>query len=154
MIKKIIAILLLVFAIFGKGALDLLDITPPAPEPKPTEILNIDKPSQEVIDRVKQFSDIITDPTDRAKIAIFNYQFAQNILSYEANVQQVNDVYVLAGKNFFQNSIANKYEPLDQMIIKLLEDIIGSENHALTESEKLSLHKYFNAIAWVLIQKV
>lgn len=154
MVKKIFAILLIIFALFGKGSLDLLDNHPePQPVPPQAEILNIDKPSEDIIDKVKNFSAIITDPTDRAKLAIFNYQFAQNVLSYEANSQQVNDVYVLAGKNFFQTSIAGKYEQLDEMIIKLLQDIIGTDNHILTEKEKLDLNKYFTAIAWVLIQK-
>ena len=52
MYKNVLVIALLLYAVFGAGFLDLLDKPQPNPEPKPpAKILNIDKPSQDVLDR-------------------------------------------------------------------------------------------------------
>jgi hypothetical protein len=152
MYKNIIIVLLITYAIFGGK---LLENNKPKPEPKPTPvaILNIDKPSDEVISRVKNFSDLIKDPSDRAKIAIFNYEFATRVVGYNTSSQQVNDVYSLAGKTFFANTLVNKYDNLSESIVALLESIITSENHILSQEEKNKLNQYFMGVAWVLIQK-
>lgn len=157
--KKIIistiALLLIAYGAFGGGLLDLLDKPNPKPNPEPqVSILNIDKPTEDIINRVKTFSDLITDPTDRAKIAIFNYEFANQLISYETDLQQLNDVYVLAGKKFFQNSMVGKYKALPDMITSLIQEVTGEENHVLSEQEKQKLNQYFLGVAWVLIQKV
>ncbi len=154
MYKNALVILLLLYGVFGSGLLDLLDKPQPNPEPKPpAKILNIDKPSQEVIDRVSIFSELVTDPSDKAKIAIFNYEFAQRVLAYNAEAQQVNDIYALAGKTFFKESLVDKYEGLAEDIVKLMTECMGEENHTLLQKEKELLHEYFLAVAWVLIQK-
>ena len=150
--KKVLAIILLIYSVFGGGLLDLLD--KPTPKPTPSvEILDIDKPSKEVQENVQVFSDLITDPSDRAKIAIFNYEFANRVLSYDAEVQQVNDVYALAGKTFFKGSLVDKYENLAEEIVNLMEKTMGMENHILTQEEKQSVHNNFMGVAWILIQK-
>lgn len=153
-ILSLVALVLIVYGAFGGGILDILDNPNPTPKPEPEiAILNIDKPTQEIIDRVKIFSNAIKDPTDRAKIAIFNYEFANSLTSYETDLQQLNDVYVLAGKKFFKNSIVGKYQSLPDMITKLIQDITGEENHTLSAEEKAKLNQYFLGVAWVLIQK-
>ena len=66
MLKKILIITLLAYAVFGNGLLDKLD-TPkpePKPEPPPAKILNIEKPSEDVLNRVSLFSDLISAPSD------------------------------------------------------------------------------------------
>lgn len=160
--KKIILILvslvLMGYGAFGSGVLDLLDNPTPKPVPVPTPepevaILNIDRPSQEVLDKVKGFSDVVKDPTDRAKIAIFNHEFANSLVSYDTDLQQLNDVYVLAGKKFFNSSIVGKYPPLPEMITKLIKELVGEENHALSKEEKQKLSQHFLGVAWVLVQK-
>lgn len=153
MYKKILVIILLTYGIFGGGLLDLLDKPSPNPEPKPVEILNINTPSTQVANRVQLFSDLITDPTDRAKLAIFNYEFANRVASYDADSQQVNDIYTIAGKTFFNTSLVDKYNGLAESLTDLIKEIIGDENHNLTQDEKNKLSEYFLGIAWVLIQK-
>ena len=152
--KNFLIILLLVYGVFGGGLLDLLDNpTPtPVPEPKPAKILNINKPSDKVIARVQGICDSITDPSDRAKLAIFNYEFAKRVTSYEADTQQVNDVYSLAGKMFFKKSLVDKYSGLAENLTDLMKEILGDVNHDLTQDEKNKLSEYFLGIAWVLIQ--
>ena len=154
MYKNILAMLLLAYGVFGVGFLDLLDKPQPKPEPKPpAKILNIDTPTQDVIDRVEVFSTLITDPNDRAKLAIFNYEFAERVGGYEATSQQINDVYTLAGKIFFKDTLVDKYDGLAEEIVKLLEEIMGDDVHSLSQSEKDLLNKYFKGVAWVLIQR-
>ena len=151
--KNIIAIVLLLYAVFGSGLLDLLDRPSPTPEPKPPEkILNIDTATETVKNRVKIFSDLVTDPTDKAKLAIFNYEFAKRVEGYETTSQQVNDVYALAGKTFFKGSLVDKYDGLAEEIVKLLGEIMGEENHNLTLTEKQQLSEYFLGVSWTLIQ--
>lgn len=153
-IVNIIASILILYGLFGSGLLDLFDKPiKPQPEPVPSAILNIDKPSEEVINEVAPVAAMINDPTDRAKLAIFNHQFATNVISYETNLQQVNDVYVLAGKTFFQGSIAGKYKDLPSSLVKLIESVTGSDNHILSQEEKLKISEKFMGFAWALIQR-
>jgi hypothetical protein len=150
MFKNIIAVALIAIGLACSG---LIKLPLSTPKPEPIAILNIEKPSQDVIDRVQKFSSLIKDPTDRSKIAIFNYEFATKVVGYEANLQQVNDVYTLAGKTFFKNSIVGKYSGLSDMLVKLLTEVAGDKNHILNEKEKSDIHDNFMGIAWVLIQK-
>jgi len=155
-VRNVLAIVLILYGLFGSGILDLLDkpIKPePKPEPPNVSILNIDKPSDVVLAKVKDIAKMITDPTDKAKLAIFNYQFATNVVSYDTNLQQVNDVYVLAGKNFFKDSIVGKYKDLASKLIALVQDSTGPENHTLSEQEKQAINENFMGLAWALIQK-
>lgn len=149
--KNVLAVLLLVFGVFGSGIFDVADLFP-KPEPVAT-ILNISEPKPEVLERVKIFSDTVTDPDDRAKLAIFNYEFASRIMGWECNNQQVNDVYSMAGKIFFESTLANKYENLADELKTLFVEITSDEFHVLSVEEKQKLSEYFMGIAWVLTQK-
>lgn len=154
LILSIVSLSLILYAMFGGGLLDILDKPTPNPTPAPISILNIDKPSPEILERVKIFSELISDPTDRAKIAIFNYEFANSLVNYDTDIQKLNDVYVLAGKKFFKSSIVGKYKSLPDAITSLIKDVTGEENHTLSAEEKAKLNQYFLGVAWVLIQKV
>jgi len=154
MAKNAIAVLLIMYGIFGNSLFTPnKPVVPTPPSPPPISILNIDKPTDAVLSKVQKFSDVVTDPTDRAKLAIFNHQFAKNVLGYEAHLQQVNDVYTLAGKSFFKDSMRGKYKELPDMIIGLIKDTTTDENHVLTSSEKNQISENFMGVAWVLIQK-
>lgn len=153
MTKNAIAVLLIMYGIFGNSLFYNPDKpTPPSPTPS-VAILNIDKPTEAVLAKVQKFSNLIEDPTDRAKLAIFNHQFATRVVAYDTSLQQLNDVYVLAGKNFFKDSIHGKYKALPDMIISLIQDTTTDENHVLTSAEKNQISENFMGVAWVLIQK-
>jgi hypothetical protein len=155
MTKNAIAVLLIMYGIFGNSLFTPnKPVVPTPPPPSPVvSILNIDKPTDSVLAKVQKFSDLVTDPTDRAKLAIFNHQFAKNVLAYEAHLQQVNDVYTLAGKSFFKDSIRGKYKELPDMIVGLIRDTTTDDNHILTPSEKNQISENFMGVAWTLIQK-
>tara|TARA_B100001564_G_scaffold329378_1_gene313804 strand:+ start:1328 stop:1795 length:468 start_codon:yes stop_codon:yes gene_type:complete len=147
--KTLIALLLIIFGVFGS---DITSLVPSFnPEPPAAKILNIQEPSREVLGRVSNFSGLVTDPDDRAKIAIFNYEFAERITSYETTSQQVNDVYSLAGKIFFDNKLVDKYDGLAEKIVALMQSCVGKDNHTLTQKEKNDLNENFLGLAWVLI---
>ena len=151
--KNALAILLILFGTFG---VDGLKTFVPKVVPKPTpevSILNIDRPSNENIELTKQFGVVVTDLTDRAKLAIFNHEFAVRVKGYDTSLQKINDVYVLAAQKFFKNSMVGKYKGLSDMIVQQLESISSNDDHTLSIEEKQKISDRFMAIAWTLIQK-
>ena len=149
--KKIFVIALTLFAVFGVSWIDI-DLSSIIPQPQ-QEIIVVDKPNQEIIDHVQVISEIITDPSDRAKLAIFNYEFANRVQNYNTNSQQVNDVYTLAGKNFFGDTLVDKYDNLSSELVEIFKQILSADNHTLSNDEKKRLHDYFMGIAWVIVNK-
>tara|TARA_B100001778_G_C18502641_1_gene590402 strand:- start:377 stop:832 length:456 start_codon:yes stop_codon:yes gene_type:complete len=149
--KKIFAAILTLYAVFGLSWIDF-DWSSIVPQPQ-QEIIQVDKPSQEIIDEVKVISDIITDPSDRAKLAIFNYEFANRVLGYDTTSQQLNNVYALAGKNFFESKLVNKYETLSDELVRIFEKVLSTDNHRLSQDERQEIHDYFMGIAWVIVNK-
>lgn len=79
------------------------------------------KQTQDIVELVTPISNLVSDPTDRAKLAIFNQAFATRVKGYDTDLQQVNDVYVLAGSHFFESTLVDKnMQPLwwDENIAK------------------------------------
>lgn len=152
MIRKLFLVFLLIYAVFGNSIIPNKNVVP---EPTPTTIINMEKPSDALINEVKKFSDIITDPTDRTKIALFNYEFSRRVKSWDdIDTQKINDVYTYAGRDFFQKTLVDKYDNLSEMIVSVMERCIGQESHVLTSEEKEKLELNFSAISWVLVNKI
>jgi hypothetical protein len=116
-------------------------------------VIDIEKPEQAILNLTQPVANLVTDPTDRAKLALFNQEFSNRIKTYTIDNQKTNDLYVLAGEYFFQESIRGKYPTLNKALVSLLESSIGDENHILTDEEKLDLSKKFIGLAWSLTQK-
>ncbi len=76
--------------------------------------------------------------------------FADRIEGYDAEAQDVQDIYVLAAKILFDNSLAGKYNGYGSSIQGLLEDSMGTENHVLSRDEKESLAQDFRGLAYSL----
>jgi len=151
-IKNIIAIALIVIGLGLELGPKLKNVIP-APKPD-VAILNIDKPSEEILALVQPVSNLVTDPTDRAKMAIYSQEFAKRVKSYDAKLQQINDVLALSAKQFFQDSIKDKYAGFDDSIVSLITIAVGGdENHKLTDPEKNKLSDTFMGLAWALIQR-
>jgi hypothetical protein len=113
--------------------------------------LNITKPEAQVIEIVKPISNLITDRNDRIKLAVFNQEFANRVTAYNTDIQQVNDVYVLAAAIFFSDSLNDKYKNLDTLIIDLIKKSVTDDNHQLSLEEKNSLSNNFMGLAWTLV---
>jgi len=117
-------------------------------------ILNIDKPTETILSIVAPISSVVTDPTDRAKLAIFNQDFANRVKNYDADTQQINDLYSIAASEFFGSSLDNKYKNLDVLLVELIKTCCsGEDNHKLIQEEKDKLSSHFMGLAWSLIQK-
>lgn len=149
-IKNLIAITLVLFGV----VLAIQSSTNDVIDKDDIAILDIKEPSKEIIELVQPISQLVTDPTDRAKLAIFNQEFSNRIVNYTTDNQKTNDVYVLAASYFFNSSLKNKYDGLDAKIVELLQSSIGDDNHMLTEAEKLDISTKFMGLAWTLIQKL
>jgi hypothetical protein len=149
-VKNIVALVLICI---GLG----IQLRPFIPDlsPKPNvAILDIDKPNDKVLELVQPVSDLVTDPTDRAKMAIYSQEFANRINKYDIQLQQVNDILSLSAKEFFQDTIKDKYVGFDDAIVNLImQSAGGDENHKLTDSEKGELSSVFMGLAWSLIQR-
>ena len=100
-------------------------------------------PSDNVIDVAEP-----TENIDRANLAVFNKVFSDGCVSYKTTNQQVNDVYTLAAKDFFGDSLKGKYNGYGESLTGLLKDTIGEEVHELSSEEKQKLSESFSALAW------
>jgi hypothetical protein len=121
--------------------------------PEPVAILDVEKPNEEVMQTVSGLASLVTDSKDRAKIAIFNYEFATRVKDYNTDLQKVNDVYTLAGKTFFKEEMVGKYNGFGDGLIKLISSLVSDDNHDLTQEEKNKISDYFMGLCWTLIQK-
>ena len=98
--------------------------------------IDIVEPDKDALSNVSHIAVNITDRNDRLKLSIFNKVFADRLLSYPADAQQINDVYTLAAKNVFGSSLNGKYASLGGDLTDLMESIMGDENHTLGAEEK------------------
>ena len=113
-------------------------------------VMVVEKPEDSLIDKWSEVSKSITDPKDKIYLCVFNKTFADRVIGYEATAQQVNDVYVLAAKRVFGDSLKGKYEKLAPATREAMISIIGEEDHSVIEPEKIDLNKIFLAFAWCL----
>lgn len=149
-IRNLIALLLIGIAL-SEPLWNLIPTIKPKPD---VAILNIDKPSDRIIELTKPISDLITDPTDRAKVAIYSQEFANRVKTYDAQLQQVNDVLALSASKFFEGAMNDKYKDLDVAIIDLITSAVGGDdNRKLTDEEKNEISERFMGVAWSLIQR-
>jgi len=119
--------------------------------PSLVEIVNIEKPSQDILDKTMPIAELITDKSDKLNLGLFNNIFSKRVVSYETDAQSINDVYVQAAKNFFADSIKGKYQGFAESLDGLFVETLGSENHKVLENEKSSLSKTFGGLAYCLL---
>ena len=117
---------------------------------KPVQVVQIDKPSQEILDKAEPIAKLVTDKNDKLNLCLFNNVFSKRLVSYETDAQKMNDVYVEAAKNFFGDSLKGKYEGFSKGLDDLFTGVLGLENHKITEDEKSTLSKTFNGLAYCL----
>jgi len=119
----------------------------------PSAVIQIAEPNQQIIDKVSSVASLVTDDMDRVRLAIFNDIFSNRVLEYNADSQQLNDVYTEAARNIFGNSMKGKYPGYASGITSLLKSIMGTQNHELSELEKQQLSNYFRGLAWCLVNQ-
>lgn len=151
-LKVIVACGLLWFVFYG--SIPSIDINPiPDEVDEVVEIIDVEKPSDEILQKVRPVAALVTDVEDRAKLALFNYEFSQRVQQYKTSSQQLNDVYAEAAKLFFENSMVNKYEGFSSDLLSLFQSIVGDKNHILSTNEKDALSELFSGFAWALTEE-
>lgn len=151
-LKTIFAIGLIVFVFFGSVPEFVPNIVPNEVD-EVSSILNIEKPSEEILNKVRPIADLVTENEDRAKIALFNYEFCERILKYKTDSQQINDLYVKAASKFFGDSLRGKYPKLSTELTSLFQSVLADENHIVTDYEKKTLKQLFSGLSWCLIER-
>ena len=128
---------------------DIKEVVPNViPDSRP--LVQITKPPDKNIEKASSTAKLITDNNDKLKLCIFNNVFATRLLGYECTAQNLNDIYVLAAKKVFGDSLRGKYDGFSEGVSKLLVDTMGTDNHKLAEEEKKEIALDFTALSYLL----
>jgi hypothetical protein len=122
------------------------DLIPDTPAP----VVVVEEPTQEIKDKTLKISEKVTDSKDRLDLCVFNKVFSERVLGYDADVQQLNDIYTESGKILFKDSLKGRYDGYGAGVVSLISEITGNENHELTQQEKRQVSEVFSGLAWNL----
>lgn len=155
MLRIIVALGLLYFVFFG--GIPEIDIGPIIPVQNEVDevqkLLDIEKPSDTIINQVRPVADLVTSVEDRAKLALFNHEFSARVEKYNTDAQKLNDLYTKAAAGFFKEELKGKYSGLPEGLVGMLKSVVTDDNHVLTTEEKKSLKDLFTGLSWALIEK-
>lgn len=153
MVKNIFAVILIIYGICGNSLFDILDVDIPTPPPAP--VIEIETPSPEMSALVTPIAELVTDDDDKIKLAVFSYEFSQRVAGYDnADLQQLNDIFVNAASSIFGTELHGKYDGLDEAITELVKGgVTENINHTLSTKECLELSLRFKALAWAFVQR-
>lgn len=147
LLGNLIGIFLICIALLPNNFIPIIN-----PNPKPSINLDVNKPTDEILQIVKPIDMLITNYEDRTRLAVFNYVFSKRISKYDINSQKLQDLYVMAARNYLQDSIKDKYDDLDSLIKNLFIKSIGDSDHILTKDEKVYTENLFSGLSWSLIK--
>lgn len=118
-------------------------------KPKNQDVVDIKVPqvSQEFIQKTAKVSDIVTEPRDRLELCIFNKVFADRVINYNANQQDINDIYSGAAKIIFDDRLNDKYDGLAEFLTNLLHETTGEDVHMLSNGEKQTIQSLFYGVS-------
>lgn len=155
MLRIIVALGLLYFVFFG--GIPEIDIGPIIPVQNEVDevqkLLDIEKPSDTIINQVRPVADLVTSVEDRAKLALFNHEFSARVEKYNTDAQKLNDLYTKAAAGFFKEELKGKYSGLSEGLVGILKSVTTDDNHVLTTDEKSRLKDLFTGLSWALIEK-
>ena len=147
-IRTVLGLLIILIGLFLPQIQERIpDLIPDTPSPS----IVIEEPTQEIKDKTLKVSEKVTDTKDRLELCVFNKVFSERVLGYDADVQQVNDIYTESGKILFKDSLKGKYDGYGSGVVSLISEITGSENHELTQQEKQQISQVFNGLSWSLL---
>ena len=146
-IRTVLGLLIVLVGLFLPQIQERIpDLIPDTPSPS----IVIEEPTQEIKDKTLKVSEKVTDTKDRLDLCVFNKVFSERVLGYDADVQQVNDIYTESGKILFKDSLKGKYDGYGTGVVSLISEITGNENHELTQKEKQQISEVFSGLAWNL----
>ena len=146
--RAILGLVLMLVGLFYNKISEIIVL----PEPEPvTPIIEIEKPTEEVIAVTNPVANLVTDQDDRLNLCVFNKIFAERVVGYlDIKAQQVNNLYVQAARNHFGTTLQAKYDGLSVGLTNLLKRGVGSQQHILSPEERDELHETFLGLAWCL----
>jgi hypothetical protein len=144
---NIIGITLIIIALIPNSIIPNI-----VPAPKPSINLDINKPTEDILQIVKPIDLLVTNYDDRTKLAVFNYVFSKRASKYDISSQKLQDLYVLAAKNYLKDSIKDKYNNLDELIKQLFIKSVGESEHIVSKDEKVYVENLFGGLSWSLIK--
>ena len=147
-IRLVLGALCVIMGLFWPNIKEVISNIDIGPDPSP--VIVIDMPDEDVLNKVSPLAELVTDEEDQIRLAIFNNVFSDRVEGYDADAQQINDVYVESARNVFGESLRGKYDGYGDGINKLLESNLGTENHAVTPKEKTGLSQDFKGLAYCL----
>jgi hypothetical protein len=145
--RTILGIIVILVGLFLPVIQERIPDSTPAPTPDNNPI-GLTKPEKETLEKVSSIAELVTDTKDRLNLCIFNKVFSERVKGYSADVQQINDIYTEAGKTFFGETLRGKYEGYGALLLALMKDSLGSENHTPIQEEKDKLSTDFGGLAW------
>jgi len=121
------------------------------PEPSIRQVMEIERPSDEMITLVTPWRETITEKQDQESFAIFNEEFSDRISQYEAKGQSVLQIYSSVSKEVFGKKLKDNYGgEVGSLVVEAMESVLGEFDTPLTDEKKLALTERFSAIAWSL----
>lgn len=153
MLRILVAIGLLIFVFYGSVPdININPIIPPDEIDEVEELIKVERPSEAILLKVRPAASLISQTEDRAKLALFNHEFANRVSKYNTDVQKLNDVYAKAGSIFFDKALKGKYDGFSESLEEIFESVTTDENHSLTDEEKKELKELFLGLSWALIE--
>lgn len=150
--KLILGLALLILGFFYQ---DLPLKNKPVVNNEYAKYLALQKPSDEVLNEVKDIKSIVSGPDevfDRELIAIFNNEMGKRIENYEnVNTLTFENYYYDAGKMYFEGRIAKKYNGLGDKLYKVILSTLGENESVVTKEDFKKLSEKMRGIAWVLL---
>lgn len=148
MINLLFGIFIILYGVFGKTISENLSII------NEIEVIDlyIEEPSEAILNQTAGISKIIAEQEDRISFAVFNKVCSDRMQQWpEVNQQNLNDIYVLAAKKYFGNSINGKYEGLSDFVVDNIESVSGEDIHVLSESEIKQIAELLRGMSWNLV---
>jgi hypothetical protein len=128
---------------------------PSLPTTNYSKYLNLTKPSDSVLEELKDLKDIVSGPNeviDRELIAVFNNEMGKRIEKYDnVNTLTFENYYYDAGKMYFEGRIAKKYNGLSDKVYKVILSTLGDNESYIKNEESKNLSEKMKGIAWVLL---
>ena len=103
-LRLLLGACLILAAVFWSDLEKIITTIPDGNRPN----ININKPDSLDVLNWEDVAGAIDSPEDRVRLCVFNKIFAERVLDYDADAQQINDIYVLAAKNTFGNTLKGK----------------------------------------------
>ena len=120
-------------------------------QPSIRKVMDIERPTDVLIESSMSIDAIITDKKDKESFAIFNKEFSDRVSSYQAKGQSVLQIYSAVSEEVFGLKLKGKYGgEVGVLVVDTMKSVLGDFNTPLTDQKKAELKDRFNAIAWSL----